>query len=51
MPAFMDDVIAFTEALGAHNAAIILPLAAQPWESEVDRDDFITGLVGLGESL
>ncbi len=46
MPKFIDNVSAFTEALGPSKATFILPLAAIPWGSAEHRDTFIQLLTG-----
>jgi hypothetical protein len=37
---------AFTDALGVENAPVVLGLAAAPWESDEQRDQFIRFLTG-----
>lgn len=44
MNQFVKDVTAFVDALGYDYPGIVLSLANIPWESEQDRDDFITRL-------
>jgi hypothetical protein len=46
LPRFIEDVTAFTEALGPENAAIVLPLALVHWPSEAERNEFIGALTG-----
>jgi hypothetical protein len=44
--AYIENVTAFTEALGLEWAPAVLSLAIIPWRSPSDRDEFIEGLVG-----
>lgn len=48
MPAWIENVSAFTEAFGAEKATLILPLASIPWASEERRDTFIDLMMGGG---
>jgi hypothetical protein len=43
---FVDDLAAFTDALGVENAPIIFDLAQVPWPSDENRDEFIQALTG-----
>jgi len=47
LPSFIEDVTAFTEALGPENAPIVLPLAAVHWPDAAARDEFIGALIGV----
>ncbi len=47
MPSFLDDLSAFTEALGPQSAAIVLPLSLVDWPDAAARDEFISGLLGV----
>lgn len=41
LPTFVQNVQAFVDALGVHNANIVLDLAQVPWTTSSQRDDFI----------
>jgi len=43
---FVDDLAAFTDALGVENAPMILTFATTSWASDQERDDFIFDLTG-----
>ena len=45
MNQFVKDVTAFVDALGYDYPGVVLSLANIPWESDQDRDDFITHLI------
>ena len=46
MPKWIDNVGAFSEALGPQWAPLILGLSDVPWESPQHRDEFIQLLTG-----
>ena len=43
---FIDDLAAFSEALGIENAPTVVYMALGPWPSTTVRDDFIRQLTG-----
>lgn len=45
LPSFIEDVTAFTEALGPENPGIVLPLATVHWPTGAARDEFISALI------
>lgn len=46
MPKWIENVGAFTEALGPQMAPLVLGLSDVPWESPEHRDEFIRLLTG-----
>lgn len=44
---FDRNLAAFTEALGVENAPTIMAFSLLGWESDEDRNNFITALTGL----
>ena len=45
--AFIDDLDAFTQALGVENAPTIVHLALVPWPDADTRNDFIAKLTNI----
>lgn len=44
---FLDNLAAFTDALGVENAPSVVYFSIVPWPSDVERDDFIKALTNL----
>lgn len=48
MPSFIENVDAVVKTIGASNVGLVWGLANVRWESEEDRDTFLTGITARG---